>query len=135
MVLILMVLKPGLFFLYKTVLGIFKIALHLRDRHVFAWQSLGISNVFNTLTLKQVFWRSKTFLKKLEDHFWVQTTTNESATWPYKTFLSKGRIKSPLIKKERHWLLHFLKMKLIETNSFVTGWQRNKLGLFWKINY
>ena len=30
------------------------------------WQSLWILNVFNTLTLKQVFWKPKIFLKELE---------------------------------------------------------------------
>ena len=36
----------------KTVLGNFKTDLRLRDRHVFAWHSLEILNVFITLTLK-----------------------------------------------------------------------------------
>ena len=35
----------------KTVLGIFKMALHFKDRHAFMWQSLEILNVFNTLIL------------------------------------------------------------------------------------
>ena len=39
-------------FIQKIVLGIFKIAFRLRDRHVFMWQSVKVSNVFNTLTLK-----------------------------------------------------------------------------------
>ena len=50
----------------KSVLGIFKIALRLRDRHVFMSQSVKVSNVFNTLTLTQIFWKTKTFFKKLE---------------------------------------------------------------------
>ena len=43
------------------VLGIFKIALHLRDPHAFIRQSLEILNVFNTLTLTP---KTKTFFKK-----------------------------------------------------------------------
>ena len=46
--------------LLKTLLGIFKIALRLRDQHVFMRQSLEILNVFNTLDLKQIFWKTKT---------------------------------------------------------------------------
>ena len=62
----------------KNVLGTFKIALGLGDRYVFMWQSLGILNVFTTLTLKQIFWKTKTFLKKLQYRFLVQSTTNIS---------------------------------------------------------
>ena len=51
------------------MLGIFKIAVRLKDRHVFIWQSVEILNDFNTLTLKQIFWKMKTFSKKLEYHF------------------------------------------------------------------
>ena len=38
-------------FLYKTVVGTFKIALDLRDQHIFMWQSQEIFIVFNMLTL------------------------------------------------------------------------------------
>ena len=31
------------------VLGIFKIALRLRDQYVFMWQPVKVSNTFNTL--------------------------------------------------------------------------------------
>ena len=37
-------------------------------------QSLGILNVFNTLILKQLFWKPKNFLKKLEYQFLAQNT-------------------------------------------------------------
>ena len=47
----------------KNGLVISEIALRLRDWHVFIWQSLAILNVFNTLTLKQVFCKTKTLLK------------------------------------------------------------------------
>ena len=45
-------------------LGIFKIAIRLRDRHAFMWQSLKILNVFNILTLKQIFWKTKKIFEK-----------------------------------------------------------------------
>ena len=74
------------------VLGIFKIALRLRDRHVFIWQLVKISNVFNTLTLKQIFWKTKTFFKKLEYRFLVETTKIENTSFPFKTALSEANV-------------------------------------------
>ena len=49
--------------LLKTILETFKIALRLRDRHVFERQSVNILNVFNTLTLKNFFWKTNLFQK------------------------------------------------------------------------
>ena len=34
---------------------------------------MGILNLFNTLTLKQIFWKTQTFLKELEYHFLVES--------------------------------------------------------------
>ena len=51
-------------FFLKTLPGTFKIALRLRDRHVFMSQFLEILNVFNALTLKQIFWKMQVFFKK-----------------------------------------------------------------------
>ena len=76
------------------VLGIFKIALRLRDWHVFMWQSVKVSNVFNTLTLKQIFWKTKTFFKKLEYRFLVESTKIENASFPYKTAISEANVKT-----------------------------------------
>ena len=70
--------------LLKTVLGIFKIALRLRGRHVFMWQSLEILNVFNALNWKQIFWKTKPFLKN-RYLFLVESTKIENATFSYKT--------------------------------------------------
>ena len=39
-------------------------ALLLRDGHIFMWQSLEILNVFNSLTLKPILSKPKTFLRK-----------------------------------------------------------------------
>ena len=57
------------------------------------WQSLQILNDFNTLTLKQIFWKIKTFLKKLEYCFLVESTEIENGIFPYKTALPKANIK------------------------------------------
>ena len=76
------------------ILGIFKIALCLRDRHVFMWQSLKILNVFNTLTLKQIFWKTKNFFEKLQYPFLVESTMIEIASFPYKTAISEANVKT-----------------------------------------
>ena len=57
------------------------------------WQSLKILNVFNTLTLKQIFWETKTFFKKLEWRFLVESSKIESASFPYKTSISEANAK------------------------------------------
>ena len=76
------------------VLGIFKIALGLRDQYVFMWQSVKVSNVFNTLTLKQIFSKTKTFFKNLEYCFLVETTKIENALFPLKTAPSEAIVKT-----------------------------------------
>ena len=65
------ILKPTerAYILLNMVLGIFKIALCLRNQHVFMRQSVEILNDFKTLTLKQIFWKMKTFLKTLSTGF------------------------------------------------------------------
>ena len=53
------------------------------------WQSVKVSNVFNTfLTLKQIFWKTKTFFKKLEYRFLVEATKIENTSSAFKTALS-----------------------------------------------
>ena len=58
------------------------------------WQSVKVSNVFNTLTLKQIFWKTKTFFKKLEYRFWVESTKIENASFPYKSAVSEANVKT-----------------------------------------
>ena len=67
------------------MLGILKIALRLRDRHIFMWKSVEILNVFNTATLKQIFWKTKNFFKKMEYRFLVKSTKIENTPFLYKT--------------------------------------------------
>ena len=76
------------------VLGISKIALRLRDRHDFMWQSVKVSDVFNTLTLEQIFWKTKTFFKKLEYSFLVQAAKIEITPFPFKTALLEANVKT-----------------------------------------
>ena len=67
-----------------------KIVLCLRDRHVFVWQSLEILNVFNALTMKQVFLETKIFFQQLEYHFLVKSIkikNNISTIWNKTMYL------------------------------------------------
>ena len=73
---------------------IFKIALRLRDRHVFMCQPVKVSNVFNALTLKQILWKTKSFFKKLEYSFLVETTNIENTSFQFKTALSEANVKT-----------------------------------------
>ena len=52
-----------------------------------------VSNVFNTLTLKQTFWKMKTFFKKLEYRFLVENTEIENTLFLFKTALSETNVK------------------------------------------
>ena len=61
----------------ESVVGILRIALRLRDRYVFMWHFL---NALNTLTLKQVFWKTKTFFKKWKYCFLDGSTTTFRTT-------------------------------------------------------
>ena len=53
----------------KTVLGIFKIALRFRDRHIFMWQSVKVSNVFNTSKFETNFLENENLFQKTEARF------------------------------------------------------------------
>ena len=53
-----------------------------------------ILNVFNTLTLKQIFWKTNIFLKKLEYCFLVESIKIENASFPYKTAISEANVKT-----------------------------------------
>ena len=57
------------------------------------WQSLKFLNVSNTLTLKQIFWKTK-FFKKLEYRFLVESTKIENASFPYKTAILEANVKT-----------------------------------------
>ena len=83
------------------VLGIFKITLRLRDWHIF--QSVKILNVFKTL--KQIFWKTKIFLKKLEYSFLVESTKIENVSFPYKTATSEANVKTNSLLTTK-WTYH-----------------------------
>ena len=73
---------------------IFKVNLWLRDWNIFMWESQEISDVFNTLTLKQILLKMEIFFKKLEYHFLIEGTKIENATFAYKIHgcITKNRV-------------------------------------------
>ena len=54
----------------------------------------GNFEIFNSWTLKQIFWKTKIFFKKLGYRFVVQSYKIENATFPYKTTLSEANVKT-----------------------------------------
>ena len=60
----------------------------------FMCQSMEILNVFNILTLKQVFWKAKILFKKLDYHLLAGSAKTERETFPWKTALSEANVKT-----------------------------------------
>ena len=58
------------------------------------WQSVKVSSGFNTLTLKQIFWKTKTYFKKLEYCLLVEITKIENTSFPFKTAQSEANVKT-----------------------------------------
>ena len=87
------------------MVGIFKIALRLRDQDVFMWRSVKSLNIFSTLTLKQIFYKTKTFLKILEYRFLVERIKIEKTLFPYKTVISEANVKTNRIMATK-WAYH-----------------------------
>ena len=77
----------------KTVLGIFKIPLRFRDRHVFTWKLLETLNVFNTSTLKIFFEKRKLFSKKWSIIFFVESTKLKTQHFPTKLLYQKPMLR------------------------------------------
>ena len=80
------------------------------------WQSLEILNVFNTLTLKQVFRKTQTLFKKLEYCFLVESTKIENATFSLKTALTEANVKTNRIRRTK-WT--YRKERSFASNYFI----------------
>ena len=80
------------------------------------WQSVEILNIFNGLTLKHIFWKMKTFLKKLEYGFLVERTKIESPAFPYKTAASEDNVKTNKMVTTK-WTYH--KERSFVSNYFI----------------
>ena len=44
--------------------------------------------------MKQIFWKTKTFFKKLEYRFFVESTKIEKVSFPFKTVISEANVKT-----------------------------------------
>ena len=75
-----------------------------------------VLNVFNTLTLKQIFWKTKIFLRKLEDRFLVESTKIENASFPDKTTISEANVKKNKTVTTK-WTYH--KERSFASNNFI----------------
>ena len=64
-----------------------------------------VSDDLNTLTLKQIFWRTKTFFKKLKYRFLVEATKIEITPFPFKTALSEANGKTNRMATTK-WACH-----------------------------
>ena len=80
------------------------------------WQSVGILNVFTILTLKLIFWQTKTFFKKLAYRFLVDSTKIENELFPYKTVTSEANVKTNRIVSTK-WTYH--KQRSFASNCFI----------------
>ena len=80
------------------------------------WQSVKILNVFNTLTLKQIFWKTKIFFKQLEYRFLVESTNIENASFPYKSAISEANVKTNRMGTTK-WTYH--KERSFASNCFI----------------
>ena len=58
------------------------------------WRSVKVLSIFSTLTLKQIFYKTITFFKKLEYRFLVERIKIEKTSFPYKTAISEGNVKT-----------------------------------------
>ena len=80
------------------------------------WQLVEILNVFNNLTLKQIFWKTETFFKKLEYCFLIESTKIENASFQYKTFMSEANFKTKRMMSTK-WAYH--KERSFASNYFI----------------
>ena len=102
--------------LEKKVPRIFKIPLHLRDPYISIWKSLNILNISFSLTLKQVFWKTKNLSYKLEYRYLIESTAMENTIFRNKTVLSKADIRTNRIGSTK---LTYCKEESFDTNDFV----------------
>ena len=80
------------------------------------WQLVKILNVFNTLTSNQIFWKTKTFFKKLEYRFLVESAKIENASFPYKTAILEANVKIDRMVSTK-WTYH--KKSSFASNYFI----------------
>ena len=81
-----------------------------------------VSNVFNTLTLQEIFLKTKTSFKKLEYRFLVEATKIENTSFPFKPALSEANVKANRMATTK-WTFHkvwsFARSYLVFFGKFV----------------
>ena len=83
-------------------------------------QSVEILNAFNTVTLKQIFWKMKTFFKKLEHRFLVESTKIKNASFLYKNAVSEANLKTGEYKMNLSQRTKFCQQLLYFFEDFVS---------------
>ena len=78
------------------------------------WKLVEILNVFNTLTLKEIFMKMKNFFKKLEYRYLVGNTKIENVSFPLKITISEANVKTNRMVSTK-WTYH-------EKRSFVSNY-------------
>ena len=68
--------------------------LRLEQKIQFPCERYITPNIVKRLTLKHIFWKAKTFLKKLEYRFLVKSTKIENTLLSYNTIISEANIKT-----------------------------------------
>ena len=96
---------------------------------------------FQYLTLKQIFWKTKTFFKIVEYHFLVESTNIENASFLYKAALPEANVKANRMVSTK-WAYHnggsfasnyftFLKFCFISRTSYkVLIWSTNNPNVY-----
>ena len=82
------------------------------------WQSVEILNILNTLTLKQIFWKIKTFFNKLEYRFLVESTKIENVSYSYKTAISEANVKANRMVSTK-WTYHKELQRVLPVTTFL----------------
>ena len=73
-------------------------------------------DTWDTLTLKQIFRKTKIFFKKLECCFLVESTKIENGSLPYKTAISEANVKTNRMVSTK-WTYH--KERSFASNYFI----------------
>ena len=80
-------------------------------------QSVGIWEIFTTLTLKQVFWKTfENLFQKTGVPFFSYSTKIENASYPYKTTISEANVKTNRMVNTK-WTYH--KERSFASNYFI----------------
>ena len=82
-------------------LGIFKIARPLKKSACFHVTVIENFERFQYFTLKQIFWKRKFFLKKLEYCLFVESTKIENPSFPYKTAISETNFQMNIMMSKK----------------------------------